>query len=57
MGLAAYKLLKYKTYRDCLHSMNAPTLVLEDPRGGKPLALIITYDTSHFDLSFSELSV
>jgi hypothetical protein len=28
--LAPYKLLKYKTDGDCLHSMNALALVLED---------------------------
>jgi hypothetical protein len=37
--LAPYKFLKCKIYGDCLHSMNAPALVLEDPRGDKPLAL------------------
>jgi hypothetical protein len=26
-----YKLLKYKTNGDFLHSMNAPALILEDP--------------------------
>jgi hypothetical protein len=29
--LAPYKLLKYKTFGDCLHSMNVPALVLECP--------------------------
>jgi hypothetical protein len=26
-----YKLLKYKTDGDCLHSLNAPASVLDDP--------------------------
>jgi hypothetical protein len=36
---ALYKLLKYKTDGDCLHSINALASVLEDPRGVKPLVL------------------
>jgi hypothetical protein len=36
---ALYKLLKYKTDGDCLHSMNAPALVLGDPRDDKLLVL------------------
>jgi hypothetical protein len=35
----ALKLLKYKTDGDCMHSMNAPALVLADPLGDKPLVL------------------
>jgi hypothetical protein len=34
-----YKLLKYKTDRDCVHCMNAPASVIGDPRGDKPLVL------------------
>jgi hypothetical protein len=34
-----YKLLKYKTYGDYLHSTNSPTSVLEDLHGDKPLDL------------------
>jgi hypothetical protein len=36
---APYKLHKYKTYGDYVHSTNAPALVLEDLRDNKPLAL------------------
>jgi hypothetical protein len=36
---APYKLLKYKTYGDYLHSTNAPASILEDPRGDKLLVL------------------
>jgi hypothetical protein len=34
-----YKLHKYKTYEDFLHSTNALASILEDPRGNMPLAL------------------
>jgi hypothetical protein len=37
--LTSYKLFKYKIYIDCLYSMNALASVLEDPQGGKSLAL------------------
>jgi hypothetical protein len=39
MRHAPYKLLKRKIDRDCLHSMNALALGLEDLQGGKPLVL------------------
>jgi hypothetical protein len=59
MRPTSYKLLKYRTDGDCLHSVNAPASVLEDPRSGK-LGLvfsIITDGPSHFDPSLPELSV
>jgi hypothetical protein len=31
MRPAPYKLLKYKAYGDCLHSMNALASIVEDP--------------------------
>jgi hypothetical protein len=38
-GPALYKFLKCKTNGDCPHSMNAPSFVIEDPCGDKPLVL------------------
>jgi hypothetical protein len=37
--LTSYKLIRCKIYTGCLHSINAPASVLEDPRGDMTLAL------------------